>query len=209
MTTLLDEAGDAILDEAGVAFLDEMDGAPPVARVFAGAIHSQAGLGLLAESGEFLALEDNGVRAVGFIAFEDGDTIGTELGLALALESPGVASGGILMLEDGGRLLAEDDRYLALEDAAPTLVLVAPNLDDARGGGRRRAEKIIAGRWPGVRRYAAVLKIDGSYVTVEDPSTDQLDAATEVYMGGHVNEVDATTGAALVLAGYALSETFD
>jgi hypothetical protein len=80
--------------------------------------------------------------------------------------------------------------------------LVNPELAESRGGGKTRAQKILAGRWPGAPRAAAVLKIDGTYITVDAPSTDQIAAATEVFYGGHVNELTAAQKVALEAAGY-------
>ncbi len=83
-----------------------------------------------------------------------------------------------------------------------TVYLVNPELTPTRGGGRTRAQKVIGGRFPGAPTYATVLKIDGTYVTVDGPSTDQLDAATEVFYGGHVNELTDEQRIALEAAGY-------
>ena len=51
-------------------------------------------------------------------------------------------------------------------------------------------------------RGQSVLKLDGVYVTVETPSQDQMDAASEVYQGGHVYTVSQTVADALETAGY-------
>ena len=47
-----------------------------------------------------------------------------------------------------------------------------------------------------------VLLVDGAYVTREHPSQDELDAATEVYLGGHIYEVSETVATALEAAGF-------
>ena len=52
----------------------------------------------------------------------------------------------------------------------------------------------------------SVLKIDGEYVEIRDPSQDEIAEATEVYLGGHEYEVSDEVGAALTAAGY---EVFD
>lgn len=48
----------------------------------------------------------------------------------------------------------------------------------------------------------SVLKIDGTYTTVVNPTVDQINAATEVYLGGHVYEVSDAVATALAAAGY-------
>lgn len=70
----------------------------------------------------------------------------------------------------------------------------------ARAGVTRVANQ-LARHIPAVRSKA-VLKIGGSYVELDSPTTDEIDAATEVYLGGHVHTVDASTATALTLAGY-------
>lgn len=48
----------------------------------------------------------------------------------------------------------------------------------------------------------SILKEDGFYVNVRDPSPERIEAADEVYLGGYVHEISAETAAALTLAGY-------
>jgi hypothetical protein len=48
----------------------------------------------------------------------------------------------------------------------------------------------------------SVLKIDGTYVAVVHPTTDQIAAATEHYLGGHVYEVDVDTANAWIADGF-------
>lgn len=50
-----------------------------------------------------------------------------------------------------------------------------------------------------------VLKIDGAYTTLDFPTQDQIDSATEVYLGGHVYTVSDAVGAALTAAGYTVT----
>lgn len=52
----------------------------------------------------------------------------------------------------------------------------------------------------------SLLKIDGEYVEIRDPSQDEEALATEVYIGGHEYIVSDEVGAALTAAGY---EVFD
>lgn len=55
-------------------------------------------------------------------------------------------------------------------------------------------------------RGRSVLKTGGVYVTVDYPTEDEIDAADEAYIGGHVYVVDDETAAALEAAGYTLGE---
>ena len=73
---------------------------------------------------------------------------------------------------------------------------------------------VVAERHPGnmlFRHYKSracgksVLRTGGVYRTVINPSQDQIAAASEVYLGGHVYEVDVATAAALTAAGYVTS----
>lgn len=54
-------------------------------------------------------------------------------------------------------------------------------------------------------RGRSVLKIAGTYQTIDVPSQDQIDSATEVYLGGHLYEVTQTVADALAAAGYTVS----
>lgn len=47
-----------------------------------------------------------------------------------------------------------------------------------------------------------MLKINGTYRTVDTPSQTDLDSATEVYLGGHVYAVTQAVADALNAAGY-------
>lgn len=47
-----------------------------------------------------------------------------------------------------------------------------------------------------------VLKNGSSYVTVENPSNEDIQNATAAYLGGHEYEVDAMEASALTAAGY-------
>lgn len=51
-------------------------------------------------------------------------------------------------------------------------------------------------------RGVSVLKIDGEYIEVREPSQDEIALATEVYLGGHEYIVTDAEGAALTAAGY-------
>lgn len=104
--------------------------------------------------------------------------------------------GGGLLLESGGPLLAEDE-----EEVVGTLYLVMPSVSSISGGGRTRPEKAIS-RFNTVAREASVLRIAGTYITVEGPTTDQLALATEVYLGGHDNVLTDGQADALEAAGY-------
>jgi predicted esterase len=60
-------------------------------------------------------------------------------------------------------------------------------------------------RWArrfGVYRAFTVLKLDGTYVQVTNPTSAQLSAATETYLGGHRHPIDGPTATALTNAGF-------
>ena len=59
---------------------------------------------------------------------------------------------------------------------------------------RRHYHPLVTGR--------SVLKIDGTYQTMDYPTQDQIDSATEVYMGGHIYAVSDAIATALTAAGY-------
>lgn len=48
----------------------------------------------------------------------------------------------------------------------------------------------------------SVLKIDGEYVEIREPSQDEEALSTEFYLGGHEYIVSDAVGAALTAAGY-------
>lgn len=48
----------------------------------------------------------------------------------------------------------------------------------------------------------SVLKIAGVYSTIDTPSQDVIDTATEVYLGGHLYPVSDAVATALEAAGY-------
>jgi hypothetical protein len=51
-------------------------------------------------------------------------------------------------------------------------------------------------------RSISVLKIDGQYVEIREPSQDDIALATEVYIGGHEYPVSDAIAAELIAAGY-------
>lgn len=51
-------------------------------------------------------------------------------------------------------------------------------------------------------RGRTVLKTAGVYRTVDTPTLDDINAATEVYMGGHIHVVTQAVADALTAAGY-------
>lgn len=58
-------------------------------------------------------------------------------------------------------------------------------------------------RWKGgQRRGRSVLRISGSYQTIDTPTVDQISSATEVYQGGHVYLITNIEADRLVTAGY-------
>ena len=56
-------------------------------------------------------------------------------------------------------------------------------------------------------RGVSVLKTDGVYTKVRVPSTDQIDAASEYYAGGHEYEVTSGQKSALIAAGIGITES--
>jgi hypothetical protein len=56
-------------------------------------------------------------------------------------------------------------------------------------------------------RGVSVLKTGATYKKYRVPSTDQIDAASEYYAGGHEYEVSSATKAALLSAGIGLTES--
>ena len=58
-----------------------------------------------------------------------------------------------------------------------------------------------------IPRGQSVLKAaSGAYVTVENPTPEQIDAATVAYLGGRTYEVSAEEATALTAAGYEVTE---
>ena len=58
-------------------------------------------------------------------------------------------------------------------------------------------------RWAGPAPVSqTVLKEGGSWVTVQNPLQSRLDAATHVFLGGHVYEVSDDLATELTAAGY-------
>jgi hypothetical protein len=51
-------------------------------------------------------------------------------------------------------------------------------------------------------RGVSVLKIDGQYVEIREPSQDEEALATEFYLGGHEYPVSDEVAAELIAAGY-------
>lgn len=70
-----------------------------------------------------------------------------------------------------------------------------------RQGITRTARRLFP-RYGGVPRGVSVLKIDGTYRTVDGPDTNVIAQATEVYLGGHIHPVTDTVAGELVAAGY-------
>ncbi len=56
--------------------------------------------------------------------------------------------------------------------------------------------------WAKVPRGVSVLKTDGVYASVEFPTQDQINAASEVYLGGHEYTISSSVATALTAAGY-------
>jgi len=77
-------------------------------------------------------------------------------------------------------------------------------LPDTKGPAKMLFERL--GAQP---RGRSVLRTAGVYATLDYPTTAQINAATEAYIGGHIYDVDNATVAALVAAGYIAGLTGD
>lgn len=66
----------------------------------------------------------------------------------------------------------------------------------------RRVPFLLMRHYSELPRGRTVLKIGGTYETVDNPEQDLLDSATEVYLGGHVYIVTDAVADALTVAGY-------
>lgn len=55
-------------------------------------------------------------------------------------------------------------------------------------------------------RGLSVLKLGNTYKIIDTPSTDNIDAASEYYAGGHEYEVSEATKTALLNAGIGITE---
>ena len=53
-----------------------------------------------------------------------------------------------------------------------------------------------------IERSLSVLKINGEYYEMQYPSQDEIELASEVYLGGHTYEVSSAEAADLTAAGY-------
>ncbi len=56
-------------------------------------------------------------------------------------------------------------------------------------------------------RGVSILKIGSTYKKYRTPSTDQIDAASEYYAGGHEYEVTSDQKTALIAAGIGITES--
>lgn len=57
---------------------------------------------------------------------------------------------------------------------------------------------------PNGPRGRSVIKLNGTYITLDGPTQAQQDSATEVYIGGHMYYVSDAIAAALIAAGYSV-----
>lgn len=75
-------------------------------------------------------------------------------------------------------------------------VLIPPTIEEGPIGGHRLFYfyKML--------KSISVLKIDGQYVEIREPSQDEIALATEVYIGGHEYPVSDAIAAELIAAGY-------
>lgn len=85
----------------------------------------------------------------------------------------------------------------------PPTALVVPRVVDAVTD--QIANRLLRHFRP-LARGQSVLRVDGAYVTVSEPTAAQIESATEYYAGGHVYVVDRATAAALEAAGYEVGD---
>ena len=71
-----------------------------------------------------------------------------------------------------------------------------PTVKETPAGGHTLFERL------GIERGISVLRVDGVYSSVRYPSHTQTDEASEVYLGGHVYDIDDQTRTRLIAAGY-------
>lgn len=57
---------------------------------------------------------------------------------------------------------------------------------------------------PNGPRGRSVIKLNGVYITLDGPTQAQQDAATEVYIGGHIYEISDAVATSLTAAGYSI-----
>lgn len=112
-----------------------------------------------------------------------------------------------------GTIVERNDTMVGVGAAGQTYyLLVSPTVEGPRKleeserirQGVSRVANDLAGRFRGVPVGMSVLKLNGTYVTINGPTMDQINAATEYYPGGHDNTVDFATAQALISAGYTL-----
>jgi hypothetical protein len=82
----------------------------------------------------------------------------------------------------------------------PTVADVPRVLPDTRG-----VQYLFARHCSNLPRGRSVLKTAGVYRTVDNPSQTDIDAASEVYLGGHVYTVTQAVADALTAAGYTVT----
>lgn len=75
-------------------------------------------------------------------------------------------------------------------------VFIPPTIEEGPIGGHRLFY------YYKMLRSISVLKIDGVYVEIREPSQDEIALATEVYLGGHEYPVSDAVAAALEADGY-------
>ncbi len=83
----------------------------------------------------------------------------------------------------------------------PTSNLVPATIPRGQKGFVQRAYQLFRFYGP-FARGVAVLKIGGTYGNYVSPTQDQIDSATEVYLGGHSYTVTEAVKTALENAGY-------
>lgn len=132
-------------------------------------------------------------------------TIPNNVGAITAVLAPAVASfAGIVRRDVSGIVAAVLAPAVALfrgKGSAAAERLVNPTVSFVRVSDGTKPE-IAVGRFPDLTLESSVLKIGGVYQTINSPSTAQITAATEVFLGGHANYLTDAQADALRAAGY-------
>ena len=71
-----------------------------------------------------------------------------------------------------------------------------PTVKETPAGGHTLFERL------GIERGISVLRVNGVYSSFRYPRQTETDEASEVYLGGHVYDIDDQTRTRLIAAGY-------
>jgi hypothetical protein len=82
---------------------------------------------------------------------------------------------------------------------------MTPKPEDGVGYEQWMTSRYLFRHYRGLPRGRSVLKIAGTYRTVDSPDAAELASATEAYIGGHIYSVTQVVADALVAAGYTVA----